>query len=107
MSKTLKQFRNFIICAVLSGCGHLTFHRAEDSPGPIPEGSAQNYTINALLFGAIPLNKIPLENELCPTSRIDTLTMHMNGSQVLLAIVTLGIYTPHDVRVVCSHYLGV
>lgn len=92
----------FCICVLLTGCGHLTLHRGDEVVPSTTAATTQNYTIDALLFGTIPLTKLPQEGELCPTSRIETLNFNMEGSQVLLAIVTLGIYTPHDVRVDCA-----
>lgn len=98
----MRRYFTFLICALVVGCGHLTFRRGEETlPPALEAAAAKDYTIDALLFGMIALTKLPLESELCPTSRIDTLTLNMDGSQVLLAIVTLGIYTPHDVRVQC------
>jgi hypothetical protein len=42
------------------------------------------------------------ESELCPNSRIDAARTGMTASDVLLTIVTAGIYVPSRIAVSCS-----
>jgi len=81
------------------GCQHMVINRADP---PRALGESHEMEIDSFFRGALPATKIPPEKEVCPKSRIENVELRMSGSDVLLSIVTLGIYVPHRVILTCA-----
>jgi hypothetical protein len=88
---------------IISGCSSLKVQRNSTSTLDDIEFSekATSYTIPSMLYGIVPLKRI-YESEVCPQSRIETLDMHMDPDDVGLALITLGIYWPQRVEILCA-----
>jgi hypothetical protein len=87
----------FVISAV--GCTHLVMNK-DDSHRPAAE--IKNLEYNTVLFGFLGLTKLPPATEICGQSRIETVEMNMDSEDVLTSIVTLGLYVPHRVSIMCG-----
>ncbi len=86
--------------SALPACNHLTIKRGENTVRPTAqEVEASLYSFG---WGFIPGKKLPPESELCPSGRIEALTMRMSGTDVLIAAATLGVFVPHRADVSCS-----
>lgn len=64
-------------------------------------GETKVYQINSFLWAFVPGRKLPSGPELCPGGQVQTLDLSMAASDVLLTVVTIGIYVPHQVQVTC------
>lgn len=80
------------------GCVNLRFNRAEHSP---PAGHQVEYKARKMVFGFVPLRSIPPLDTICGSSRFESAEMKMNAGDVLLTMVTLGIYVPQRVAITC------
>jgi hypothetical protein len=90
-------FAILLIC--LSACSHLLIQRGEEKSA---EGPVQRIELRSFIWGFVPHRKIRPEAELCPNGRIRTADLKMDQQDVLLTIVTLGIYIPHRVDITCG-----
>ncbi len=69
----------------------------EEKSGPFTKTSLTQHSI---FFGAIPITKSYALNEICPKEASKVLH-YVSGVQVLMRIVTLGIYTPWTAEFEC------
>lgn len=85
-----------LACVVLSGCYNLKYY---DSTVPGP-GKTHEVWVDAFAAGLVTLGEMDLSDE-CPTG---VYKMRSNHSfvDVLLTVVTLGIYTPVTVIYTCG-----
>ena len=83
---------------VWMGCAHVTLIRGDGSPA---NGEKVTFTKHAFLWGFVPGPKLPEESAICPQSKIEAVDLKMEKTQVLIAIVTIGIYVPHRVEFTC------
>lgn len=80
-------------------CSNLTVSRGTPTnPSALPD---RVYDLPAFLFGTISKQNVT-EQEACPSSRIDWMRLRMDGGDVGLAILTLGIYVPQRVEIRCA-----
>ena len=82
------------------GCSHLTIKRGENTPRAI--ASETDVQIYSWAWGFLPGKKLPAEAELCPSGRIESLTMRMSATDVLISTATLGVFVPHRAEISCS-----
>lgn len=90
----------FCLSLFLIQCSSLNVYRGEDQ---------KNFTSNVMkvetghyFWGLLPSEKGLLEQHLCPESRLDAAQMGMSFGEVLIGVVTLGIYVPSRVMVSCA-----
>jgi hypothetical protein len=91
-------FATLFFLISFAGCSHLTLYRGDEHPS---QGETQDVPADSYLWGFANVSKIPPESELCPKSRIETIDMKMTGQDVLITMITLGIYVPHRVEITC------
>lgn len=83
-------------------CSHLTLHRGEG----LITGDTQIVSDDYYLWGFGSGHGPFYEKDLCPNSRIETMDMKMTGSDVLISLVTLGIYVPNRLEITCYRTAG-
>lgn len=85
------------------GCSHLTLTRSEEA---VSSQETHDFAVSSYLLGFLTLTKLPPVTEICIKSRLESVDMKMESSDVLLTIVTLGLYVPHRVVVTCGKRLA-
>lgn len=83
---------------VLAGCVGFQVKRDESSHTMQPMQTVQ---LHSFVWGFVPAKKLS-ESELCPQARIERLKLGLRPRDVLLTVVTLGIYVPHHAEIQCS-----
>lgn len=87
-----------ITTMVLSGCAQQTFKMKEDITATPTQVSTQAFFVNG-----IGQSKSIDAAQICGGSeKVVRTEVQESGTDVLLRIVTLGIYTPREARVYCS-----
>lgn len=81
-------------------CSHFSVYRNEEQKASPTD--AQIIKTPHYFWGLLPGKGKLIESELCPNSRIEAVQTGMNGVDVLLTIVTAGIYVPSRAAVSCS-----
>ena len=76
----------------------MRFIRDEDG---MAETSHVTYTAQSLLWGLLPLKGSSTPDPLCGSQRIVSVQTAMTTTQVMLTVVTAGIYVPQRVDVSC------
>jgi len=90
-----------VLAILVSGCARLTVVRDENvAPAAVDK---KNVKLHSFLWEIIPGKRIPPQQILCPSGRIERLDFGMDTGEVLLTLVTLGIYVPHHVDVTCTN----
>lgn len=83
----------------LGGCYRHDYYYTTVSPEPVPAVWAWNHH---LFWGIVRLNQgVPLD-AVCPAGNISRVENWMGPLQVVLSVLTAGIYTPTTVRVFCG-----
>lgn len=83
-----------VLVVVLCGCTHMSFKQgAVDSP------VTESKRLDFFILGVIPATPAPVAH-LC-SNGIDQLDFYSSGMDVLLGIVTVGLYTPRHVDIHC------
>jgi hypothetical protein len=98
----MRRFLALFILLIAAGCMHVNISRSEKVSGG---GPVQNIDLNSFVWGFVPVT-IPPEAELCPKSRIETVAIGQNGTDVFLSMITLGIFVPHRAEITCSTALS-
>ncbi len=80
-----------------TACSHLTIDRSREKASA---GQVVTVQIHSFVFGFVPGRRL-YQQDICAKSQIETLEMKMDSRDVLIAIVTLGIYVPHRILAVC------
>lgn len=93
----MKILASFLIFLSL-GCNHVTISRYEKASASTKSTEIE---LDSFALGFVPV-KLPSENEACPQSKIDSVNLSMNTKDVLLSIVTIGIYVPHRAEITCT-----
>lgn len=89
------------ILLVNSACHHLTLEHQPTATG-LPPTPVQTFELNYFLFGFIPATRLPSQDKICASSQIETMDFEIRSADFWLAIVTLGIYTPQTVKIICA-----
>lgn len=89
-----------ILCFFLVHCSTLNVYRSEDQKNFT--SAVMKVETSHYLWGFFASNPGLVEARLCADSRIDAVQMGMTGSDVLIGVVTLGIYVPSRATVNCS-----
>ena len=84
--------------SLLIACADLNVRRGESPAG---SDAGKEVQVTSFLFGFIPASKV-YQSELCSGSRIESMRLHMSGSDVGLALITFGVYTPQHLTVICT-----
>ena len=84
----------------LVNCTHFSMYRNEEQKALPPE--AQTIATPHYFWGLLSAKDKLVESELCPNSRIEGVKMGMTTGNVLLTIVTAGIYVPSRTTISCS-----
>jgi hypothetical protein len=84
-------------------CAHMTFKNGSDN---ITQVSKQEYTMDGALFGLVSglFSKpefLPQNNLTCPEGGIYSVELRMSAQDVLLTVVTLGLFVPHRATITC------
>ncbi len=82
----------------LTGCVAMQVQREEELR---PVASTATIAQHNLVFGFLPPRRIN-EQDLCPNSQIETLKLQMRGVDVLLSLVTLGVYVTQQIEYSCG-----
>jgi len=90
-----------MLCFSLVHCSHFTMNRNEDQKTSAAS-DAQIIETAHYFWGLQPGKRGLVESNLCPNSRIDVVQMNMTTVDVLLTIVTAGIYAPSRATITCS-----
>ncbi len=79
----------------------MTLYR-NDSQNSDPAAKTSKYETPFFLWGLIPGLKVLSEAEMCPNSRMAAASLGMTTGDVMIGIVTLGLYVPSRVIVSCA-----
>jgi hypothetical protein len=88
------------LCLSLIHCSHFSVYRNEEQK-TLPS-DAQVVPTPHYFWGLLPGKDKLVESELCPNSRINAAQTGMTAVDVLLTIVTVGIYVPSQAAIDCS-----
>ncbi|MGE0527027.1 MAG: hypothetical protein AB7G93_17605 [Bdellovibrionales bacterium] len=81
-----------------TSCSHLEVHR----PSVPPAGAKVELRLHSLLLGLIPVSKPPPAYTLCSGARVAHIDLRLAPTDVLLSMVTLGVYVPHRMTILCA-----
>ncbi len=84
----------------LSACSHLTVVSTEST---LATGPSHTLAMDSYLLGTIRGSHVLTAGELCPNAELEGMTMRTRTPDVLLSLITLGIYVPYDLEVRCTH----
>ena len=93
-----KQIAFCFAALMLTSCANLTVNR-NDTPAA---GESTEIKLSSFLEGFVPGRKIPPASSLCPNGRVESIALGMNGGDVMLTMVTLGVFVPHRATVTCG-----
>jgi hypothetical protein len=92
--------KSLVLCALLlTSCANLAIHRND---APAAGGERTEVRLASFLFGFVPGKKLPPVSTICGKNRLESIDLGMTGNDVLLTLVTFGIYVPHRAVVTCG-----
>jgi hypothetical protein len=87
------------ILFMTAGCMSVGISRAEKPA--TGAAKTEDVELNSFAWGFVPV-RLPPESEICPKSRIETVRLGQNGTDVFLSLVTLGVYVPQRAEISCA-----
>src|SRR5438874_864564 len=94
----MKTLAALIFLLLTTGCMSVGISRAERAAAG---AKTEDFDVNSFLWGFLPAH-LPPETQVCPQSRIETIHLGQNGSDVFITAITLGIFVPQRAEVSCS-----
>jgi hypothetical protein len=95
----MRKFLLLSILVLVNACSTLNVQRLE---GGTPRGPFSEKKLHQFVFGFVPTRRNISESELCNAGKVESMQMEMSGVDVLVAVVTAGIYVPQRLRYNCS-----
>jgi hypothetical protein len=88
-----------VFALLLTSCANLTIQRND---APASGGEQTEVRLASFLFGFVPGKRFPPLSTICEKGRLESIDLGMTGNDVLLTLVTFGIYVPHRAVVTCG-----